>query len=218
MQGLNDCIRALQSKMIPNTGSAARDHLACERTVLAWLRTGMVLATALHIPSWRTALAQLLRLPSTAFGSNSIPVTPTISKRSAVTASVAADPTTLLHALASLSVNVSDPDMQPLLRLLAHQQAQLDVLTQARLQSTPLLSVVDQSRYAHLAKPLGGTFLAVGFVFLLLGIYRYYTVQHALMQEPSRFPPSRRSVGIGAFFIGALVIACFASVMASRNT
>jgi uncharacterized membrane protein YidH (DUF202 family) len=45
MQGLNDCIRALQSKKIPNTGSAARDHLACERTVLAWLRTGMVLAT-----------------------------------------------------------------------------------------------------------------------------------------------------------------------------
>ncbi|GAA5972986.1 hypothetical protein JCM8115_006146 [Rhodotorula mucilaginosa] len=213
MQGLNDCIRALQSKKIPNTGSAARDHLACERTVLAWLRTGMVLATV------GIALAQLLRLPSTAFGSNSVPVTPTTSKRSDIAA--AADPTTLLHALASLSspsVNVSDPDMQPILRLLAHQQAQLDALAQTRLQSPPLLSVVDQSRYAHLAKPLGGTFLAVGFVFLLLGIHRYYTVQHALMQEPSQFPPSRRSVGIGAFFIGALVIACFASVMASRNT
>lgn len=45
MQRLSDSIRALQSKKIPNTGSAARDHLADERTVLAWLRTGMVLAT-----------------------------------------------------------------------------------------------------------------------------------------------------------------------------
>lgn len=39
-----DWTRGLSSE-IPNTGSAARDHLAAERTVLAWLRTSMVLAT-----------------------------------------------------------------------------------------------------------------------------------------------------------------------------
>ncbi|GAA5865104.1 hypothetical protein JCM3774_002132 [Rhodotorula dairenensis] len=227
-----DWTRGLSSQ-VPNTGSAARDHLAAERTVLAWLRTSMVLATV------GIALAQLLRLPSTAFGSASTP-----TNQSA--AADEADPTSLMPALDSLTSFAAsvDPDLGPLVRLLAHQQSRLDALTQTRAPDYPVLAFVDESRYAHLAKPLGGTFLALGFVFVLLGIHRYYAVQHALMQEPSQFPPSRRSVGIGAVCIGALVlsgsgrwlrehelmhpvaillagalvIACFASVLANRTS
>ncbi|GAA6026666.1 hypothetical protein JCM8202_005049 [Rhodotorula sphaerocarpa] len=159
--------RVFSAGVVPNTGSAARDHLAGERTVLAWLRTSMVLATI------GITLAQLLRLPSTAFGTSSVPVTTasssSISKRNEMSANV----TAALEALVA-----SDPGLEPLVHLLAAQQAQLDSHRLATFSSGAA-----ESPYAHLAAPLGGTFLMLSLVFLLLG---------------------------------ALVVACFAAVIASR--
>lgn len=77
-------------------------------------------------------------------------------------------PSATLDSLASLAAT-ADPDLRPLVRLLAHQQSRLEALAQAQSPMYPMLAVVDESRYAHLAKPLGGTFLALGFVFVLLG-------------------------------------------------
>lgn len=174
--------RVFSAGVVPNTGSAARDHLAGERTVLAWLRTSMVLATigisASLAPGVQcghpasgeltlalvicAALAQLLRLPSTAFGTSSVPVTTasssSISKRNEMSANV----TAALEALVA-----SDPGLEPLVHLLAAQQAQLDSHRLATLSSGAA-----ESPYAHLAAPLGGTFLMLSLVFLLLGAFR----------------------------------------------
>lgn len=62
----------------------------------------------------------------------------------------------------------SDPAVRALVQLVAAQQAQLDALSAAH---PAILASTDTepSRYAYLSRPLGGTFLALSFVYLLLG-------------------------------------------------
>jgi len=59
---LRDVIKAGPSMVLENTGSVARDHLASERTFLAWVRTSLAIA------STGVALVQLFTVSATASG------------------------------------------------------------------------------------------------------------------------------------------------------
>ncbi|GAA6062851.1 hypothetical protein JCM10212_006104 [Sporobolomyces blumeae] len=174
---------------LENKGSVARDHLAGERTFLAWLRTSLALA------SIGIAITQLFRLPAASTSS-----TPTQT-----TVDPLATTETLRTALAPLIS--SYPELASLETILEAQRVQIqDAVAQ----------IESSTRYRHLGKPIGGTLIALALVFLFIGIHRYFTIQSALMATPSMFPPSRRSVAFSGFCVGALVIAAFVAVLATK--
>ncbi|GAA6003265.1 hypothetical protein JCM10207_001833 [Rhodosporidiobolus poonsookiae] len=171
---------------LDNKGSVARDHLASERTFLAWLRTSLGLASV------GIAITQLFRLPSNT----------TTQQSPTPTNSALPTETSLLSALASLAS--SNPTLAPLVSALEEQSARL---------SAAESSIQDSSKYKHLGKPIGGTFIALSIVFLLIGINRFFSAQTALMREPSQFPPSRRSVTFVSVCVLSIVVATFAAII-----
>merc|ERR1712080_585743 len=97
---------------LENKGAVARDHLALERTFLAWLRTSLALA------SIGIAVTQLFRLPS---GTATVPQTPS----SAVVDSSPSPPSSFL--INSLATSSYAP-VAALAPVFASQQAQLATL------------------------------------------------------------------------------------------
>ncbi|GAA5981054.1 hypothetical protein JCM5350_000026 [Sporobolomyces pararoseus] len=180
---------------LENKGSVARDHLASERTFLAWLRTSLALA------SIGIAITQLFRLPASTTGTTPAPNTSTTSP-STTTATQISEINSALEPLVSLY-----PQLASLQSILETQQREIN---------QAVSKIEDSTRYRHLGKPIGGTLIALALVFLLIGTHRYFSVQNALMGNPSMFPPSRRSVAFSGFCVGALVIAAFAAVLAIR--
>ncbi|KAM0790160.1 hypothetical protein ACM66B_005479 [Microbotryomycetes sp. NB124-2] len=175
--------------LLENKGSVARDHLALERTYLAWLRTSLALA------SIGIAITQLFRLPS----STSVPPSTGNAARA-----VQSQVSQLIN-----STDVSDvPQIEQILALLVEQSSQIDILKQ---------QVNDPLKYRHLGKPIGGTFIALALLFLVLGSARYFICQSALMLEPqSMFPPSRRSVIFSSSCVGICVVATFVAILVTR--
>jgi uncharacterized membrane protein YidH (DUF202 family) len=129
------------SLTLENKGSIARDHLANERTYLAWLRSSLSLITV------GVAITQLFRLQS----------------------------------------NMSSGPTQELVKV------------------------------SNLGRPLGGSFIALGILFLWLGTSRYFHSQSVLSY--GQFPASRGSVVIATVTVLSVLIACFIIVIIQdRNT
>lgn len=170
---------------LENKGSVARDHLASERTYLAWLRTSLSLA------SIGIAITQLFRLDSgSTSGSNS-------------------DTNSTVSALSSYVALSDPPDLADLHALLAIYAARLDAVAASG-------GSAGDGKYRHLGKPIGGTFVALALVFLVLGSHRYFQVQKALVSKPSQFPPARRSVVFASFCVAAIVAAAFGVILATK--
>ncbi|KAF9995478.1 hypothetical protein BGZ65_008887 [Modicella reniformis] len=123
------------SLTLENKGSIARDHLANERTYLAWLRSSLSLITV------GVAITQLFRLQASS--------------------------------------------------------GELDKVTK-------------------LGRPLGGSFVALGILFLWLGTARYFHSQNALSY--GQFPASRGSVIIATVTVMAVLLACFIIVILQGRT
>ncbi|KAF9104593.1 hypothetical protein BGX29_001639 [Mortierella sp. GBA35] len=142
---VSDFFQKLYSQYSPsltleNKGSIARDHLANERTYLAWLRTSLSLITV------GVAVTQLFRLQASASGQ----------------------------------------------------------------QSNELKKV------SQLGRPLGGTFIALGILFLWLGTSRYFHNQSVLSY--GQFPASRGSVVLATVTTLAILLACFIIVVLQDRT
>jgi uncharacterized membrane protein YidH (DUF202 family) len=71
----------------------------------------------------------------------------------------------------------------------------------------------ERHSYTHLGKPVGATFIALGVSFLVIGVFRYFTVQSRLTEN--KFPVARRSVLFAGMSVGAIVIAAFAVIIAT---
>ncbi|KAF9985352.1 hypothetical protein BGZ75_003081 [Mortierella antarctica] len=140
-----DILRELYRRYSPsltleNKGSIARDHLANERTYLAWLRSSLSLITV------GVAITQLFRLQNTSSSTGS-PTEPT-------------------------------PELV---------------------------------KVSELGRPLGGSFIALGIMFLWLGTSRYFHNQSVLSY--GQFPASRGSVILATVTVMAVLLACFILVI-----
>ena len=119
-------------------------------------------------------------------------------------------------SIAALAVAVSSDSSLSSSEFLSLQQALAD---HARRLDAMSLTTLEAVRYRNLAKPVGGTFIALALVFLVLGkgrnsskalctdrldagSHRFFRNQEALMRSPSMFAPSRRSVIASSFFVG----------------
>ncbi|CEQ40094.1 SPOSA6832_01661, partial [Sporobolomyces salmonicolor] len=128
---------------LENKGSVARDHLAGERTFLAWLRSSLSLA------SIGIAITQLFRLPSTTTTGTHSSSSPTSSLSANLTAALAP----LLSAY---------PQLTALQSVLESQQAEFAAAVAA------VAAAGNSTKYRYLGKPIGGTLIALALVFLLL--------------------------------------------------
>lgn len=191
------------SVSLENKGSVARDHLALERTFLAWLRTSLAFA------SIGIAITQLFRLnttiasrsqryeaaiPFSPFVGQSIPIelVPYLSQ-AAASALPSLGPT-LLDQLMLLPAPGSDSSIS---QLPPSTQAEFDEHAAARLR--------------HVGKPLGATFLAISVVILFIGFHRYFESQHWIIR--GKFPASRGSIFLVGFIAGALIVASLVVVL-----
>ncbi|KAI5283741.1 hypothetical protein KEM54_001894 [Ascosphaera aggregata] len=149
-------IRSLREQFtsleLENKGSVARDHLALERTFLAWLRTSLAFA------SIGVAITQLFRLNPINLPTK--PFTPV----------------------------EESPDGD------GNRNNHLD------------------NQLSRLGKPLGGAFIAIAILVLIVGFRRYFAGQYWIVR--GRFPASRGSITLIAMTAGSLIVASLAVILA----
>jgi uncharacterized membrane protein YidH (DUF202 family) len=194
---------------LENKGSVARDHLALERTFLAWLRTSLAFA------SIGIAVTQLFRLNTTIAsrqqnqGVSAVPFSPLVGQTL---------PVELLPYLQQL-IAANAPAMQQLGPTLLDQLLLLPPMPdQPRLPPVHAKAFDERAaeRLRHVGKPLGSTFLGISIVILLIGCHRYFESQYWIIR--GKFPASRGSVFAVAFMAAALIIASLIVVLVIAPT
>lgn len=198
------------SVTLENKGSVARDHLALERTFLAWLRTSLAFA------SIGIAVTQLFRLNSTIRNrqQSMLPLSPLVGQ------SIPAEMVPFLQQL----VASNQPEMQQRLGPTLLDQLLLlpapGAAGQHSQQGSYAISAGLDDRTAgrmrHVGKPLGATFLGISILILFIGFHRYFESQHWIIR--GKFPASRGSIFIVAFVAAALIVASLVVVLVIAPT
>ena len=195
---------------LENKGSVARDHLALERTFLAWLRTSLAFA------SIGIAITQLFRLNTSIASRNE-------RRREAIR-----ELTRKLGGTVPLSPmlghGVGEEGMTGLREVLGWDRdgrqdagfgsTLLDQL-QAHIYDSDLSMTAFNEDAAkklrHVGKPLGATFLGISIVVLFIGFHRYFEAQHWIIR--GKFPASRGSIAIVGGITFMLIVASLVVVL-----
>lgn len=197
---------------LDNKGSVARDHLALERTFLAWLRTSLAFA------SIGIAVTQLFRLNTS------------LQKQTESSMSYPISSSSLLP-LSPLMGHGLPPELVPLLQQLVRSSApplptpaprntlldqlllvpSLNALQEPTLQERAFDEVA-AAKLRRVGKPLGATFIGISIVVLLVGFHRYFEAQFWIIR--GKFPASRGSVAFIGLIAGALIVSSLVVVLA----
>jgi uncharacterized membrane protein YidH (DUF202 family) len=197
-----------RSVSLENKGSVARDHLALERTFLAWLRTSLAFA------SIGIAITQLFRLNTSladqkqrsrrdlgldhldrGYEAGALPLSPLMG--------------------ASLT-----PEIYSHIQTLLQQQQAYPIYNPSENSASTLLDQLlrptefdsdGAARLRHLGKPLGATFLGISIVILFIGFHRYFESQHWIIR--GQFPASRGSVALTGLIAVMLIVASLVVVL-----
>ncbi|PGH11562.1 hypothetical protein AJ79_04820 [Helicocarpus griseus UAMH5409] len=182
---------------LENKGSVARDHLALERTFLAWLRTSLAFA------SIGIAVTQLFRLNSTITDANAQLLLSASQQQLQTNTAAIPNPH---HAPPPLPA-----DLLNLPNFNFHTFHQSSNSPNPADPASLLAHIESSNRLRSLGKPLGATFISIAIVVLLIGFHRYFEGQYWVIR--GKFPASRGSVAIVAFVAGSLMVSSLVVIL-----
>jgi uncharacterized membrane protein YidH (DUF202 family) len=192
------------SVSLENKGSVARDHLALERTFLAWLRTSLAFA------SIGIAVTQLFRL-NTSIASKTQQMSQEYrSRRNTGGGNLPYSP--------FVGQTLDVDHMHEVFGYGSNEDVGSTLLDQL-FTMAPMPTAFNEDAAAklrHVGKPLGATFLAISIVVLFVGCHRYFAAQHWIIR--GKFPASRGSVALVGLIAAALIVASLVVVLVVTPT
>ena len=204
------------SVSLENKGSVARDHLALERTFLAWLRTSLAFA------SIGIAITQLFRLNTSIASRSQQYESGNVDRRRVSFSPMLGHsiPFEVMQVLqAAMQDNAQPPPARPdstLLDQLLNPPPLQAPLKPRDLYKSSSSNDDAATKLRHVGKPLGATFLGVSIVVLFVGFHRYFEAQHWIIR--GKFPASRGSVALVGFIAGTLIVTSLVVVLVIAPT